>query len=146
MPETDHRSERTQPADPAGEATSWTFPRVVAAVGGGFFLAVGLWAMVAPRSFFDALATFEPYNQHFLQDIGAFQIGLGAVLLLAVLTRLDALAAALGGVGIGSAAHVVSHAVGTDLGGTPAMDIPVFTVLTLVLLAAAAQQWRGRRA
>ncbi|HUF32959.1 MAG TPA: hypothetical protein VMN58_07085 [Acidimicrobiales bacterium] len=136
MPETDHRSKQT----------SWTFPRVVAAVGGGFFLATGLWAMVAPRSFFDALATFEPYNQHLIQDIGAFQIGLGAVLLLAALTRLDALATALGGVGIGSAAHVVSHAVGTDLGGTPAMDIPVFSVLTLLLLAAAGQQWRSRQA
>jgi hypothetical protein len=39
--------------------------------------------MVDPRSFFTALAAFEPYNQHFIQDIGAFQIGLGAVLLLA---------------------------------------------------------------
>jgi hypothetical protein len=40
--------------------------------------------MVDPRSFFDTLTAFQPYNQHLLQDLGAFQVGLGVVLLLAV--------------------------------------------------------------
>ena len=76
--------------------------------------------MVAPRRFFDAAAAFEPYNQHFVQDIGAFQIGLGAVLLLAVLLAgADALTAGLLGVGVGSAAHLISLLVGRDLGGKP---------------------------
>ena len=59
------------------------WPRAVAIGGGIGFVAPGVWAMVDPRSFFTALAAFEPYNQHVIQDIGAFQIGLGAVLLLA---------------------------------------------------------------
>ena len=118
-------------------------PRAVAIIGGVGFVALGLWAMVAPRSFFDALATFEPYNRHFLQDIGAFQIGLGAVLLLAVLPgRVDGLALALLGVGIGATFHFISHIVGRDLGGSPETDIPVFGVIALLLLAAGALRWR----
>jgi hypothetical protein len=84
--------------------------RVVATVVGVFLAVGGVWAMVAPESFFDTAATFEPYNQHFLQDIGAFQIGLGAVLLLAVWVSADALTVALLGVGVGGLAHAVSHA------------------------------------
>ena len=121
------------------------FSRVVAGVGAAFFVGSGLWAMVDPRSFFDAVATFDPYNQHLIQDIGAFQIGLGAVLALAVaFERAGALAVGLVGVGVGSAAHVVSHAVGTDLGGTPETDIPFFAVMTALLLAAGLLDRRSR--
>jgi hypothetical protein len=64
------------------------------------------------------------------------------VLLLAVREqRADALAVALLGVGIGSAAHVVSHVIGRDLGGSPETDIPAFTVVTAALLAAGVAQW-----
>ncbi|HZB71939.1 MAG TPA: hypothetical protein VE395_07370 [Acidimicrobiales bacterium] len=126
------------------------WPWYVAATGGLVFLALGVWAMADPESFFDRVATFEPYNQHFVQDIGAFQIGLGAVLLLAVgVGRPDALAVALLGVGIGSAAHVLSHLIGHDLGGTPETDIPVFSIATALLLGAGVAQWsaagRSRR-
>src|ERR687898_201556 len=121
-------------------------PRAAAAIGGVIFGAVGIWALVAPRSFFDTLARFEPYNQHFLQDIGAFQIGLGAVLLLAALApHADLLAAALLGVGIGSVAHAVSHVLGIDLGGRPALDIPVLSALAVVLLVAGVVRWRASR-
>jgi hypothetical protein len=119
------------------------WPWWVGGVGAVSFLGLGLWAMVDPESFFDQIATFEPYNKHFVQDVGAFQLGLGAVLALALLSpRPDALAAGLLGVGIGSGAHVVSHVVGHDLGGRPESDIPLFTVATLLLLAAGVAQWR----
>jgi hypothetical protein len=88
---------------PTGNARThrWSFSRAIAALGGLFFLAFGTWAMVAPRRFFKAAAAFEPYNQHFVQDIGAFQVGLGAVLVLSVLlARADALTTGLLGVGI----------------------------------------------
>ncbi len=119
------------------------FPRFMAVVGGVFFLAFGVWAMVSPETFFDAVATFEPYNQHLVQDLGAFQIGIGTVLVIAAVpARADALAVALFGAGIGSGAHTVSHLVGRDLGGTPAVDIPLFSVLTVLLLAAGVVRWR----
>ena len=119
------------------------FANGVAALAGVLFVVLGAWAMAAPESFFDRLAQFEPYNQHFLQDIGAFQIGLGAVLLLASWwPRGGALGVALLGVGVGSAAHFVSHLVGIDLGGTPEVDLPFFGIVTVVLLVAGAAHAR----
>ena len=110
---------------------------IATAIGAVAFLPFGIWAMLAPRSFFDQLATFEPYNQHFIQDIGAFQIGLGAALaLVAFRPRAEGATVALLGGGIGAAAHAVSHVIGHDLGGKPASDIPMFTVMAVVLLAA----------
>jgi hypothetical protein len=129
------------PRSPSGTARTWDYPRVTAAAVGAFLVVSGLWAMAGPRSFFDAVAAFEPYNQHLIQDIGAFQLGLGAVLILVLVVR-DALAAALLGVGIGSAAHVVSHVVGHDLGGTPELDIPFFSLITVLLLSAGMVRWR----
>lgn len=117
-------------------------PRVAGSVGAVGFLLTGVVALVAPRAFFDAVARFEPYNQHFVQDIGAFNLGLGAVLLLAVGKRPDALLAALAGAAVGATAHVLSHVVGHDLGGTPVVDIPLFGLLAIVLGTAA---WARRR-
>ena len=131
---------------PQSSTLGHRLPRAVAILGGVSLVALGAWAMVEPRSFFDALATFEPYNQHFLQDIGAFQIGLGAVLLLAgVPDCADGLAVALVGVGAGAALHAVSHVVGRDLGGTPETDIPSFVALAVLLLAAGGFRWRHVR-
>lgn len=122
-------------AQSSARAPRW--PRVIAIAAGIGFIAPGLWAMVDPRSFFTALAAFEPYNQHFLQDIGAFQIGLGVVLLLAgAQARADGLSVALVGVGVGAAFHALSHIIGRDLGGTPQTDIPLFTAMAAVLLIA----------
>lgn len=135
--------------DSPSPSTTWgqRFPRIVALAGGVILSALGVWAMADPRGFFDALATFEPYNQHFIQDIGAFQLGLGAVLLLAgAMPRADSLAMALLGVGAGAALHAFSHTIGHDLGGTPETDIPVFTILAGLLLGAGAVRWRHVRA
>lgn len=120
--------------------------RVVGGAGAVSFVGFGVWAMAVPRSFFERLATFEPYNQHLIQDIGAFQIGLGSVLLLAVLfPGAGALAVGLVGTGIGAGAHLVSHVVGRDLGGRPEVDIPVFAVLAAVLVGAGLFSWPRSR-
>ena len=120
--------------------------RAAAAIGGLFFVGFGLFAVVDPRGFYDSFATWPPYNVHFVHDIGAFQVGLGAVLLLAALAgRADALAAALVGVGVGAALHTVSRIVGRDLGGTPGTDIPLFTAMAVLLLAAGGLRWRHER-
>ena len=122
-------------------------PRVVAIVSGIGFVALGVWAMADPHSFFEAVARFEPYNQHFLQDVGAFQVGLGVVLLLAGLSgRADGLTVALIGVGAAATLHTVSHIVGRDLGGVPDRDIPAFAVIAAILLATGGWRWRHPRA
>jgi hypothetical protein len=116
--------------------------RLVAGLAGAVFAIFGAWAFVAPRSFFDAVAVFDPYNAHFLRDIGAFQLGLAAVLLLAVVWS-DALLVVLAGVGAGSALHVVAHVIDRDLGGTPATDIPFFTVIAVALVTASVARARS---
>lgn len=125
------------------ERTGARAVRWVSILAGATFLLFGTWAFVAPRSFFDAVATFEPYNAHLLRDIGAFQIGLGAVLVL-VTTLRDAHGGALLGVGLGAAFHAVGHVLDRDLGGSPAIDIPTFAIIAVVLLWAGGAQLRSR--
>lgn len=128
---------RPAPTAAAGVGPSDRISRAVAGFGALAFLPFGLWAMLDPRSFFERVAEFHPYNEHFLQDIGAFQLGIGVVLLLAAIRpRLDTLTVALLGAGVGAAAHLVSHVVGHDLGGKPSSDIPMFSTVALVLLVA----------
>ncbi len=128
--------------DPRERGRTDRLARSSAGLVGLMFVVFGMWAFVAPGSFFDVLATFEPRNDHFLRDIGAFQIGLGAVLLGALVWR-DALVVALLGVGLGSAFHAVGHVIDRDLGGTPSTDIPTFTVIALVLLGAGIARLRS---
>ena len=82
--------------------------RIVALVAGLLTLGAGLWAFIGPRSFYDAVATFPPYNRHLIHDIGAFQIGLGATVLLGLRWR-DTLLVVLTGYAAGAVVHAVSH-------------------------------------
>ncbi len=111
--------------------------KIIAGIGAVFFIGPGLWAFFDPESFFDELGPFEPYNEHFIHDIGSFQIGIGAILALALGRRADAVGAALLGAGIGSAFHTVSHIMDRDLGGYDS-DPFVFGAMTVVLLVGAA--------
>lgn len=123
--------------DAARSTLAPRFPAIVAGGAGVTFVLGGLWAFFDPRSFFELAAVFEPFNRHFVRDIGAFQVGLGVVLLLAVFLR-DTLFVALSGVGLGAAVHAVSHVIDRSEGGNPGRDIPFFLGVALVLLAAAA--------
>ncbi len=91
------------------------------------------------------IARFPPYNHHFLHDVGAFQIGLGATLLLAVWFR-DALVVALGGYTLGAVAHAAAHVLDRDLGGNPSdplsLTILALVALTAVLLYASRKEMR----
>jgi peptidoglycan/LPS O-acetylase OafA/YrhL len=98
------------------------------------WLGTGAYAFLAPRSFYDQLATFPPYNVHFVHDIGAFSLGLGAVVAFALLGW-SARRSALLGVGAGSAVHVVSHLIDYDLKPSPS-DIAVFAVGTALAITA----------
>jgi hypothetical protein len=111
--------------------------RIAGWAGVVFFVGSGVWAFADPRSFYDNIATFEPYNRHFLHDIGAFSIGLGAATLFALVTRWNALRVALAGLAAASVVHVISHAVDADLGGRDS-DLPGLTIVALLFLIGAA--------
>ena len=86
----------------------------VAGLSGLFMLAAGAWALVSPRSFAGAVGF--PHSEHFLHDAGAFQIGIGVSLLLALVWR-DALATTLAALLMAAALHAVNHALDLDIGG-----------------------------
>ena len=77
-----------------------------------------------------------PYNEHLIRDIGVFQLGLGAALLLAAFLR-DGMLAVLAGASVAAVAHVVAHVIDRDLGGNPAVDLPAFGIVALLLIAGA---------
>ena len=74
---TDNEGSATTDADP-DPPRRWqgTFVTIVVALSGTWMLAVGLWALFAPRSFATWI-DFPPYAEHLLHDVGAFQIGIG---------------------------------------------------------------------
>ncbi len=79
-----------------------------------FMVTAGAWALLAPGAFADA-AGFARHT-HFVHDAGAFQLGIGVTLLLAVAWR-DGLALVLAGLLVANSIHTINHAVDLDLGG-----------------------------
>jgi len=74
-----------------------------------------------------------PYNQHLLHDAGAFQIGLGAILVLGAV-RQEVLRWAFVAVLVASLLHLISHIEDRGLGGH-ATDLPALALLCVVLAA-----------
>jgi PPOX class probable F420-dependent enzyme len=107
---TEDRGRNAAADDSGGRA----FVAAVTGVAGLLTLAAGVWSLASPSSFAEAVAF--PNAEHFLHDLGAFQIGIGATLLLALGWK-DGLALALTGFLVGNSIHAVNHAVDLDLGG-----------------------------
>jgi len=104
-------------------------------------LIAGVWAFVWPESFAAVVRfPFQEEYRHFVHDAGAFAIGIGATLLLALWWR-DAIAVALGGFVVASAIHAVSHLIDRYIGGRPT-DWIVLTALALIATAALAARLR----
>jgi hypothetical protein len=103
--------------------------------GAAVFAVPGAWALLDPRSFYDELAHFPPYNRHLLHDLGAFQLGLGAAMILA-LAGWDGRRIALWTAAAASVLHAVSHWLDRDLGGRET-DPVVLSLLAAAFVAAA---------
>jgi len=119
-------------------------PGVTAAVfiSGLFMLALGIWAFFAPASFADFVAF--PYNRHLLHDVGAFQIGLGVAVLLALLWA-DGVMVVLAGYVVGTGFHLASHIIDRHIGGH-GYDPLVLGLLVVVGLAGMYERVRGGQA
>jgi hypothetical protein len=113
----------------------------LALLAAAFYTLFGAWALLLPRSFFEVVAVFPPYNEHFLHDLGAFQLGLGTALFAALATS-RSLVAVLLGVAVGSVLHAAAHAVDADLGGQPTDPwvLGLFAALVVLALIVAGRQ------
>src|SRR5215208_1407791 len=74
-----------------------------------------------------------PYNRHLLHDVGAFQIGIGTTMLLALMWT-DGVMVVLAGYVVGTGFHLVSHILDRHIGGH-SYDPLVLSVMGAVGLA-----------
>jgi hypothetical protein len=79
------------------------------AVAGVATAGIGIWCLIDPNSFADVVGFGA--HRHFLHDVGAFQLGLGVILLLALIWA-DALATALAGFIVANTVHTLNHVMG----------------------------------
>lgn len=111
--------------------------------GAVFFVVFGVWALLWPHNFYDTVAEFPPFNLHLFHDAGAFQLGIGASLLGAVLWS-DAVFVALLGGSVAAVVHAISHVVDRELGGTASGPWSL-SGLALLLVTATALRVAFRR-
>ncbi len=104
----------------------------------------GVWALAAPRSFFRDfpgaglgwVASFPPYNEHLIRDVGSFYLGFAVLLLLAALSadRVALRVALLGFIAF-TIPHFIFHLQHRDSGGLGSpITLGAGGVLALVLL------------
>jgi hypothetical protein len=118
--------------------------RAIALLAGLFMLSFGLWALIDPRSFYEQIATYPPYNVHLFHDAGAFQAGIGAALIVGPFATHPLTVALVGG-SAGFVLHAIAHIIDRDLGGRSS-DPVVLSVFALgVLFATAVHLARQRQ-
>jgi hypothetical protein len=93
------------------------FVLAITLLAGSSMLAAGVWALASPQAFAE-FAGF-PSSPHFIHDAGAFQVGIGVTLLLALAWR-DGPALALAGFLAANTVHAATRATARRLGGAEA--------------------------
>jgi hypothetical protein len=117
--------------------------RPLLALLGAYHLLLGVAMVAAPRTFFDDVATYGAFNDHYIRDVASFYLALGVVMLVAVAkvswqTPLLAFAA------LQYALHVVNHL--WDIGDTdPGWLGPANAVLLALIGALLFWLLRGGR-
>ncbi len=122
-------------------------PQQVALIAAGaLYLVVGVLAFLVPGTFYSELAAFPPENDHFVRDLGTWNVGLGIAALYAA-QRESWRRPMLWIVAVQYALHTVSHVI--DAGETSPewqswFALALFAVGTVVLAALAALAPRER--
>jgi hypothetical protein len=111
-------------------------------------LEIGVWAQFFPRSFYDNypglgrawVAVDGPYNEHLVRDVGGLNLGLAAVLIVALVTlsQWTVVAGCLASL-LSGGPHLVYHIAHSDLldGGDVVASIgglALFAVLPIVVI------------
>ena len=125
------------------------FVEVTLVVFGSYALALGLFMIVAPGTFFDTLGAFGVRNDHYIFDNASFEVPQGLMLLAAVWWpswRVPALAFATVHWAMHSVSHLVDphHAAGDWIGWLEAGGLVVTTAI-LALALRASMTSAGRR-
>ena len=108
----------------------------VVAFSGASYTLTGFSQLFAPRWFFENIGNFPPFNRHYLGDIGAFTLAMGAGLLFAA--RQPAQHRSLiGVVALGSVLHLLNHLYDDWLSADWSLGTGLTQTLPLALLAAA---------
>ncbi len=116
----------------ARERTRRALPAVLLILGVSQ-LALGLWMVISPGSFYDALGPFGDRNDHYLADVATFYLALGAAALVAA-RRPGWRLPVLGFAAIQYTLHAVNHLV--DIGEADPGWVGPFDFVTLALSAA----------
>jgi len=100
-------------------------------------LIVGVWAFVAPDSFYDVVATYPPSNDHFLKDIGSWNVALGLATLHAARTP-SWQKGMCGVLAVLYTLHAVSHGIDLDQGEPRSASVAtlVSQIVAAVIFAA----------
>ncbi|MET0803283.1 MAG: hypothetical protein ABW009_05275 [Acidimicrobiales bacterium] len=116
-------------------------------------LQVGLWAAFAPQSFYDDfpgagrvwVSVDGPYNQHLIRDVGALNLALAVVAIVAFVTLSRAAVLAAGGAWLAyGVPHLVYHLRHLDpLESADQVTVPMSLFLSVVL--GALVLWTGWR-
>ena len=132
-----------QPVPRAGERAD-VVTLVLLLVGASQVL-TGVWVLADPGSFYDVIATYEPRNDHFLRDVGSWNVALGLAALYGA-RRASWRAPMLGILAVQFGLHSVSHLI--DIGDADPEALGVFNFVllagTTVLLAALFARERSR--
>lgn len=105
--------------------------RPLLALVGAYHLALGAVMVLAPRTFFDDIAAYGAYNDHYIRDVATFYVALGAVLLIAV-ARTAWQVPLLAFATIQYALHVLNHL--WDVGDTEPTWIGPVNLVSLTLI------------
>jgi hypothetical protein len=104
-------------------------------------LALGLWMVVSPRSFYDQVASFGAYPPHFIRDVSTWQLALGVTLAAAV-GRTSWRAPLLAFAALQTGLHAINHWI--DVNDASSLGIGLFDAISLtVLFVLIAVLWRA---
>jgi hypothetical protein len=111
---------------------------------GALYFLTGVAMLLAPMWFFDNIATFPPFNRHFLGDLGSFSIAIGTGLLLAVWDARYLRGAVAVGL-VASGLHLLNHGFDAVVGSVPERGWSDVPGLALVLVLLVAPLWATLR-
>jgi hypothetical protein len=107
--------------------------RVILALAAVEHIIPALLLLFAPDWFFANIGNFPPFNRHYMGDAGAFLLGLGLILVLA-LRRPAQYRAAIGAVALANLVHLGNHLYDDAIANAWSVEHFMSETLTLILV------------